>query len=200
MYMKGVGMSNAVLRRRRDPQARRQEIVAAAAELVVEVGVGALTHRMIAARAGVPLGATTQYFATLDELRAAALGHLASEVDARMGGIRSVFLARGTSPEVVTELILQGLDDARAMEADRAVVTAAVNDPQLRELARHWSAQLAGFLAADYGPERAKAASIFIDGVLWHARIHDEPVDGSLIASALAGILGAPERPSPVSH
>ena len=55
-------------RRRRDPEARRREIVTAAAELIVEIGVDALTHRKVAARAGVPLGSTTQYFATLDDL------------------------------------------------------------------------------------------------------------------------------------
>lgn len=192
-------MSDAVLRRRRDPQARRREIVAAAAELIVEVGVSALTHRMIAARAEVPLGATTQYFATLDDLRAEALRHLAAEVDARMEGIRSALLDRGTTPAVIADLLVQGLADARAMEADRAVVTAAVNDPQLRELARRWSAQMAGFLADDYGADRATAASVFIDGVLWHSRIDDEPLSGSLIETALAGILGDSIRPSSVS-
>lgn len=54
-------------RRRRDPEARRREIVTAAAELIVEVGAEAVTHRMVAARADVPLGATTQYFDTLDD-------------------------------------------------------------------------------------------------------------------------------------
>ncbi|HWU30779.1 MAG TPA: TetR family transcriptional regulator [Microbacterium sp.] len=192
-------MSDAVTRRRRDPETRRREIVAAAAELIVEVGVGALTHRMIAARAGVPLGATTQYFATLDELRSEALRHLVSDVDARMEGIRSVFAERGATPAVIAELIVQGLADARAMEADRAVVTAAVNDPQLRELARRWSAQMAEFLTGDYGPERATAAAIFIDGVLWHSRINDEPLSGTFIESALATILGESIRPSSVS-
>ena len=111
-------MSDAVTRRRRDPETRRREIVAAAAELIVEVGVGALTHRMIAARAGVPLGATTQYFATLDELRSEALRHLVADVDSRMQGIRSVLTERGATPAVIAELIVQGLADARAMEAD----------------------------------------------------------------------------------
>lgn len=189
-------MSDAVQRRPRDPETRRREIVAAAAELIVEVGVGALTHRLIAARAGVPLGATTQYFATLDDLRAAALHHLAAQIDERIERVRSTLRAHGATPEVLTELILQGLADARALEADRAVVTAAVNDPQLRELARRWSTQLAGFLVEEYGADRATAAATFIDGVLWHSRINDEPLRGSVIRTALAGILGDGIRPS----
>ena len=185
-------MTEAAPRRRRDPESRRRAIIAAAAELILEIGVGAVTHRLIAARAGVPLGATTQYFATLDDLRTEALRFLASEVDARIDGIRSALDERGATPAVLAELLAQGLADARALEADRAVVTAAVNDPQLRELARRWSQQMAEFLVADYGRERATAAAIFIDGVLWHSRINDELLTASFLESALAGILTAP--------
>lgn len=177
-------------RRRRDPQARRREIIVAAAELTVEIGSRALTHRLIAARAGVPLGATTQYFATLEDLRAEALRFLVAEVDARIEGIRIVLAERGATPTVLTELLVQGLADARALEADRAVVTAAVDDPQLRALARRWSTRMADFLVDDYGRDRATAAATFIDGVLWHARIHDAPLPASLIRTALADLLG----------
>lgn len=183
-------MPDAAPRRARDPQTRRRAIVTAAAELIVEVGVEAVTHRMIAARADVPLGATTQYFATLDELRGEALRLLAADVDARVDGIRSALAERGPTPAVLTELILQGLADARAMDADRAVVTAAVHDRELRGLARRWSAQLADALTARYGQDRALAAAVFIDGILWHAHISDAPLSSELIQSALAGILG----------
>jgi len=185
-------MPDAAARRRRDPEARKRAIVAATTELILEVGLDALTHRMIAARADVPLGATTQYFATLDDLRVAALRHLVREVDARIDGIRAALTARGATPAVLTELILQGLADARAMEADRAVVTAAIDDPQLRRLARSWSNRMVDVLSAEHGAERATAAAVFIDGVLWHARIHDEPLPASIIESALIGILAAP--------
>src|SRR5687768_15836729 len=58
---------------RRDPEARRQQIIKAAVRVIAEVGVGNVTHRRIAALAGVPLGSTTYYFPTLDDLVAAAL-------------------------------------------------------------------------------------------------------------------------------
>ena len=54
---------------RRDPEGRRRAIIEAAAELIVEGGAASLTHRAFAARAGVSLGSTTQYFGSLDELR-----------------------------------------------------------------------------------------------------------------------------------
>lgn len=187
------------VRRRRDPEARRREIITAAAELIVESGSEAITHRMVAARAGVPLGATTQYFATLDELRAAALRALADDVDARLDGIRLALAERGTTPAVLADLIVAGLTDAQALEADRAVVTAAVHDPRLRELAHSWSARLAGFLADEYGHERATAAAIFIDGVVWHSHFSDAPPSRHLIETALAGLLGDGIPPASVS-
>ncbi|MBO9626350.1 MAG: TetR family transcriptional regulator [Microbacterium sp.] len=176
-------------RRRRDPEGRRRAIVAAAAELIVEVGVDALTHRKVATRAGVPLGATTQYFATLDDLREAAVRALADEVEERIEITRRAVLADGVTPAGLARLIHEGLRDARAVQADRAVVTAAVHDPRVRELARLWSDEVVGFIAPVHGPDRARAAAVFIDGVLWHAQIHDDPLDESLIRDALVGIL-----------
>mgnify|MGYP001619073751 FL=1 len=189
-------MSNAAPRRRRDPEARRREIVAAAAELIVEVGVEALTHRMIATRADVPLGATTQYFATLDDLRAEALQCLVAEVDQRLDGIRLTIAERGAGAAVLTELIVDGLSDAHALEADRAVVTAAVHDPTLRTLARRWTDRMVEFLAETHGTARATAATVFIDGILWHSQIHAEPLAAATIESALADLLGEEPRPT----
>jgi DNA-binding transcriptional regulator YbjK len=195
----GVVMGEAA-RRRRDPEARRREIAEAAAELIVEVGTDAITHRLVAARAGVPLGATTQYFDTLDDLRTAAFGVLADEVDGRLEGVRTVLAAQGVSPAVLAALIAAGLDDARAVQADRAVVTAAVHDPRLRELARHLSEQLTGMLEPAYGAERAMAATIFIDGVMWSAQIRDAPLDRPFIETALQRILGEPASVRPAAH
>lgn len=180
-------------RRRRDPAARRREIVTAAAELIVEVGADGVTHRKVAARAGVPLGATTQYFDTLDDLRSAALRALADEVDARLDGVRIALTQRGVSPAVIADLITDGLDDARAVKADRAVVTAAIHDPRLRRLAQHLSEQLVAFLEPAYGHDRATAAMIFIDGVMWSTQIRDTTLDGAFIETVLTRILGMPE-------
>ena len=72
-------MTEAAPRRRRDPEERRRTIVEAAATLITEAGSEGLTHRLVAKRAGVPLGSTTQYFATLDDLREAALARLQEE-------------------------------------------------------------------------------------------------------------------------
>lgn len=179
-------------RRRRDPEARRREIVAAAAELIVEVGSEAITHRMVAARADLPLGATTQYFATLDDLRAAAFRSLADEIESRLDGVRQTLTERGAGAEVIAQLVYESAEDGHAVQADRAVVTAAVHDPRLRELARHLSDRLVELLEPTYGADRARAAMIFIDGVMWSTQIRDVRLEQSFLETALARILGDP--------
>ncbi len=181
-------------RRKRDPEARRAAIVTAAAELITEIGVDAITHRLVAARAGVPLGATTQYFATLDDLREAALALMVSHVETQMQRTREALAETGATPAALAALVSQALADARAIRADRAVVTAAVHDPKLRALAQTWSQEIIGILAPEHGIERATSAAIFLDGVLWHSQINDEPLPHHIIETALAGILGDPDR------
>jgi AcrR family transcriptional regulator len=52
--------------------ARRDALVRAAADLILREGPAAVTHRAVAARADVPLAATTYYFTGLDDLMSAA--------------------------------------------------------------------------------------------------------------------------------
>ncbi len=181
-------------RRRRDPEARRTAIMTAAAELIVEVGVDAITHRMVAARADVPLGATTQYFDTLDDLREAALQLLAEHVEAQLNAMRERITAQGATPAVIADVLSEAMSDAPAAQADRAVVTAAVHDPRLRELARTLSRRLVAMLEPAYGAERATAAAVFLDGVLWHSQINDAPLPRDIMETAFAGILGDDRR------
>ncbi|HKC52265.1 MAG TPA: TetR family transcriptional regulator [Myxococcota bacterium] len=50
------------------PLPRREAILDAALRVIAERGTEQLTHRSVAAAAGVPLGSTTYYFASRDEL------------------------------------------------------------------------------------------------------------------------------------
>ncbi|WP_380160626.1 TetR/AcrR family transcriptional regulator [Kineococcus sp. R86509] len=64
-------------RTRRDPAAKRDELIAAAARVVGRDGVAATTTRRIAEEAGVPLGTVHYWFASKDELvQEVALAHL----------------------------------------------------------------------------------------------------------------------------
>jgi DNA-binding transcriptional regulator YbjK len=114
---------------------RRDELLAAAIELFAEGGSRAITHRAVAARAGLPPATTTYYFESIDELIREALGAhidqwsrdleaLASvdssaevSLDDASGFISRVFAARGP--------------DVAALEL--AIFLAAARVPELRD-------------------------------------------------------------------
>jgi DNA-binding transcriptional regulator YbjK len=59
--------------------ARRRALLEAAVALVAEHGVGGVTHRGVAARAGLPTATTSYFFESLDELVLEAMRVLAAE-------------------------------------------------------------------------------------------------------------------------
>ena len=63
---------------------RRAALLEAAATLLAEGGFGAVSHRAVAERAGLPLAATTYYFGSRDDLTAAAFESLMHDELARL--------------------------------------------------------------------------------------------------------------------
>ena len=57
---------------------RRRAIIDAALRIIASRGLPAVTHRTVARQAGVPLAATTYYFASKNEILSEALESLAA--------------------------------------------------------------------------------------------------------------------------
>ena len=95
---------------------RRNVLIEAAADLLLEQGLAALSHRAVAARAGLPLASTTYYFDSADDLRDEALQHLAEAWGAR---------ARAT-----VDALPSRLDAAGAAEAVVRIIGADAPSPQ----------------------------------------------------------------------
>ena len=184
-------MSAALTPGRRDPEGRRRAIVEAAAEIIVEPGA-ALTHRAVAARAGVALGSTTQYFASLEVLREQALQFLAEEIDTELAKVAVELLPLEDAPERCVPIIHDFLLDARQVRADIALMTAAMSDPSLRSLALRWSERLTEILAAHIGPDRATAIVLYLDGATMHAGLHDTPVSKESMTTAIRALVDMP--------
>ncbi|WP_162795598.1 TetR/AcrR family transcriptional regulator [Nonomuraea lactucae] len=111
---------------------RRATLLGAAVELLTEGGFAAVTHRAVAQRAGLPLAATTYYFASRDQLLAEAFAQL---VEAELATTRDWIADHG----------LTGLPDLIAA-ADRTrqlglweLYVHAGRDPVLRQIARRWT-------------------------------------------------------------
>lgn len=176
---------------RRDPEGRRRAIVAAAAELIIEPGA-TLTHRAVAARAGVSLGSTTQYFASLDELRELALQSLSDDIDAGLAEVEEQLLPLEGAPERLAREMRTFLMDRRAVRADLELLHAGLDDPRLRQLALRWTDRLTETLARHLDEAVAQAITLYLDGATLHAGLHDEPLSAETMAGVFRALMSAP--------
>ena len=166
----------------------------------MEHGAPALTHRAVAARAGVPLGSTTQYFSSIDALRERALQELADEIDESLARMAPSIALIRTDPEQALAEAIDFLSDRRAVLADIALMTTAVTDSRLRDLALRWTERLIEMLSVHIGAERATAVAVFLDGATMHAGLHEKPLspDGlGRILRALTAMQVPDDDPGP---
>src|SRR3954453_23039592 len=102
-------------------QGRREQILEAALRVIGRSGREAVTHRAVAEEAGVPLGSTTYYFDSRDDLLGQALEHVArKEADRHreLGEeLRSAKTARQLAHLLLDQLLFE-IDDRDAYIAE----------------------------------------------------------------------------------
>jgi DNA-binding transcriptional regulator YbjK len=164
--------------RRARGEARRAQILDAALAIIGREGAGAVTHRAVAFAAGVPLAATTYYFASRDELLAQALQHAAAEDIAELERGAVGFAAR---PLTVATLAARLSDSSGAwLRGDRLTLIAqyeisleSARRPELAQISREWTDAYARAIA----PALAALGSSDPDG------------DGWIVFAALCGMV-----------
>lgn len=186
----------------RDPEGRRRALLAATVEIVAEVGVARTTHRAIAARAGVPLGATTYYFPTLHDLIAAALEQAGDAWDAdleRWGTeLRAAQAAIEDGEErarklaaVLTQLVLQYLAEQPRARLECELYLAAGHTPELRPLATRWLIGLRDVLADLSDKTTGYALATLVDGVFLQATVTGEAPPADQLQVAVERLWGS---------
>jgi DNA-binding transcriptional regulator YbjK len=150
---------------------RRNAIIAATVRLLADRGLGAVTHRAVAAEANVPLAATTYYFDSKDEMLAEALELLAAaeverlaEAAARLGD--RVGTPAEAAAEVVDTLFPGGEEAERALIAKYEVLVEAARRPALRPAVAQLESALRGLgeavLRAAGAPEPERRSWILV--------------------------------------
>ncbi|HEX5144098.1 MAG TPA: TetR family transcriptional regulator [Mycobacterium sp.] len=95
---------------------RRGALVSAAADLLCEGGFEAVRHRAVARRAGLPLASTTYYFASLEELIAAAVEYVAmreaAELQTRVAALSRRRRGAESTADVLVELLVDAPGEA----------------------------------------------------------------------------------------
>jgi TetR/AcrR family transcriptional regulator, regulator of biofilm formation and stress response len=175
--------------RRRDPEGRRQALRVAAGELIAEVGAGRVTHRAVAARADVPLGATTYYFPTLADLVAAGLEEMSGRLVVWLDEWTRRLDDGAELPRVLAELVEEYLADRRQVLLEYELYLAAARAPELRPLARAWLDGIRELLTPHTGPQAARAIAALVDGVVVQSLVSGEPVDRPALEAATTALL-----------
>lgn len=152
--------------RSRDPDGRRNALARAAAEIVAEVGIGRATHRAIAARAGVPLGATTYYFPTLDDLLVAGMQCVAEDYQLELARWAEIIASSEDLVGALYECVRSYLSQESRVLVEYELYLAAARNPTLRPLANVWLAGLRDLLMPQLGAQRAEVVSALIDGLI----------------------------------
>jgi TetR/AcrR family transcriptional regulator, regulator of biofilm formation and stress response len=162
---------------RRDPEARRQRIITAAVQVIAEVGIGDVTHRRIASVAGVPLGSTTYYFPTLDDLVASALREATEYARACLEAWADELTVSRDLPATFVDLVQRYLADREQSLLEYELLLAAARTPELRSMAQLWIDGLRGICARFAGPHKGFALAALIDGYVLHAIVTEQPLD-----------------------
>ncbi len=134
---------------------RRQALVAAAAELLLEGGFDAVRHRSVATRAELPLASTTYYFESLDDLIARAVEYSGNaELDVmrhRIGDVSHRRRGAESTVDLVVDLLVgPDKDDPVAREqliARYERFVASARHPELRDVQLRLRSQLDDLLA-----------------------------------------------------
>lgn len=177
-------------------EARRTAIVTAAADLALDEGLQAVTHRAVASRAGVPLAATTYYFSSRADLLAQGLA-AAAEAELARARVAAAREPGGEDPvRVLAELLLDvvvGLDrlSSRTLHGYYARLLEGGRVPEVAAVVRTWQAGLRAllgeFLAAEPGGARIapRTALALVDGLVV-AALGEGEVDREDLVGGLA--------------
>jgi DNA-binding transcriptional regulator YbjK len=181
---------------------RREELLAAAIELFAEGGARAITHRAVAARAGLPSATTTYYFESIDDLIREALGahveHWTQALDALSDVRLHVDLGLDEASQFLTSVF-----EARGPEVaglELSIFLAAAQDPRLQDTARAAMEAFEAFatrLLASAGVTAADHLSAAIVSLLMGTALrrqsgyYPEPTEARILTAAIRDLLAA---------
>ncbi|AOS64100.1 TetR/AcrR family transcriptional regulator [Actinoalloteichus hymeniacidonis] len=177
--------------RRRVPndEGRRERIVEAALEVLTDHGVHKTTHRLIAERAGVPLGSVTYYFDGLPSILRAAFTLLASTMSHKYRSALTAATNRAQACEVVTDLICgPGYATPSEMTALFELYSYANHDAACHTIAREWIGTSRQSLAMHFSEDACRALDALIEGWPLHRTFEGAPLSRELVLATVRAV------------
>jgi DNA-binding transcriptional regulator YbjK len=131
-------------------ETRRRAILEATLRVIGEGGADAVTLRRVAAEAAVPLGSTTYYFESREELMREAFRHYLQRFDASMTALRGEYPATPDVDQLAAffiELNRRQLQDRSLLRAEYELILFAIGDAVLAADLHAWEDRLLGQIA-----------------------------------------------------
>lgn len=185
--------------------ATRQRLMAAAAELVAELGWGRVTTRAVAARAGLPHGAVSYHFSGKQNLLVEAVLHAFTQAvspdqftepvsAADLIDFVATQIAAGARDSVMSRLMLEAMREAERDQELRSRLGELLQQSRAGMIAVIRAEQERGVLPEQPSAETlATLLASVADGLLLHALI-DRHLDPAAAIEALAELLGIAKR------
>jgi DNA-binding transcriptional regulator YbjK len=143
--------------------ARRRALLEATVRVIGRGGIAAADHRAVAAEAGVPLGSTTYYFESKDDMVAQALHYVADREAERLreeidGGLLDA--REGSPAERIADLMIDvWAGDRTVLLAQYELYLESSRREDLRPAAERWDAAYRGFFTAALEQLGARSSS-----------------------------------------
>lgn len=192
---------------------RRQLLLVAAGELLMERGFGAVSHRAVAQKADLPLAATTYYFTSLDDLLEGAVRRLADGWLAGAGAVVADLPPQLDDSRALAEALIrvaalgpagENATDSRTLLSLYDRYVEAARRPRMRPVVAEYDDRIEALLAdvllrradspdATAGDVRQTARLVLavIDGALLRALAEDLPVVSAReVVEQLLNVLG----------
>lgn len=174
--------------RRYDPQ-RRQRIIAACREVIIEQGVRGTTHRKVAAAADVPLGSMSYHFTGMTELLRDTFEQHTKEISQDF----AEKFAQVSNPEQALDVLVEVVDSGFAFDPQQLVLnlelyTLASRVPEFKEITSAWISRTRAVLEQFFDPEVARVLDATLGGLSIHRALGLGAVSDQDIASLLRSI------------
>ncbi|RKT31918.1 TetR family transcriptional regulator [Microbacterium sp. AG1240] len=172
-----------------DPD-RRDRIIDACLDVISRSGVAGTSHRKVAARAAVPLGAMTYYFDGMDDLLREAFTRFATTVSDRFERRMAAASDPATAQEAVTAIILEDVfGDDRDLILSHELYTLAAREPAYRSITTGWMQRSRAALEHHFDPETARLLDALIEGLTIHRALDSEERDPREVDVAVRRII-----------
>ena len=174
------------VRSKRDPQGRRRAIAQAAAELLLFEGPKSVTHRSVAKKAQVPLGSTTQYFSSINELKRAGYDVISRGVERGYDELIAQSEKAKNDSEALAVCIYDYVTNIEEVRADMVLSAAAIKDEELRALLERNNERYEASLKQYMSDNQAKMISVFTNGLMLETGIFAHQFSEEFIVQALS--------------